>query len=137
MNFDAGKMRRECELIGKFVKMPRWILRKLSVSFAPWDVNVAPPSRRAALATLKRVSVEMDYVKFGSTGLDVSRLCVGCMTYGIPDRGGHPWTLDEERSRPPIKQALELGVNFFDTANVYSDGTERPQCGEEHDRHRW
>jgi len=65
----------------------------------------------------------MDYVKFGKTGLGVSRLCLGCMTYGIPERGPHPWTLDEEKSRPLIRQALELGVNFFDTANVYSDGT--------------
>ncbi len=60
----------------------------------------------------------MDYVKFGKTGLDVSRLCIGCMTYGIPDRGAHPWTLDEEKSRPLIKQAVESGINFFDTANV-------------------
>ena len=64
----------------------------------------------------------MDYVKFGKTGLGVSRLCIGCMTYGIPDRGRHPWTLDEEKSRPLIKQAVELGINFFDTANVYSIG---------------
>jgi 1-deoxyxylulose-5-phosphate synthase len=71
----------------------------------------------------------MDYVKFGKTGLDVSRLCIGCMTYGIPDRGPHPWTLDEEKSRPLIKQALELGINFFDTANVYSDGTSEEIVG--------
>ena len=51
----------------------------------------------------------MDYVKFGKTGLGVSRLCIGCMTYGVPDRGAHPWTLDEEKSRPLIKQALEKG----------------------------
>jgi len=71
----------------------------------------------------------MDYVKFGKTGLGVSRLCIGCMTYGIPDRGPHPWTLDEEKSRPLIKQALELGINFFDTANVYSDGTSEEIVG--------
>jgi aryl-alcohol dehydrogenase-like predicted oxidoreductase len=71
----------------------------------------------------------MDYVKLGSTGLDVSRLCIGCMTYGVPDRGAHPWTLDEEKSRPLIKQALELGINFFDTANVYSDGTSEEIVG--------
>lgn len=71
----------------------------------------------------------MDYVKLGSTGLDVSRLCLGCMTYGIPDRGPHPWTLDDEQSRPIIKQALELGINFFDTANVYSDGTSEEILG--------
>ena len=61
----------------------------------------------------------MDYVKLGSTGLDVSRLCLGCMTYGASDRGTHPWTLDEEKSRPLIKEALEVGINFFDTANTY------------------
>jgi 1-deoxyxylulose-5-phosphate synthase len=71
----------------------------------------------------------MDYVKFGRTGLGVSRLCLGCMTYGIPERGPHPWTLDEEKSRPLIKQALELGINFFDTANVYSDGTSEEIVG--------
>jgi 1-deoxyxylulose-5-phosphate synthase len=65
----------------------------------------------------------MDYVKFGKTGLGVSPICIGCMTYGVPGRGAHSWTLDEEQSRPLIKQAVELGINFFDTANVYSDGT--------------
>jgi aryl-alcohol dehydrogenase-like predicted oxidoreductase len=68
-------------------------------------------------------------VKFGKTGLGVSRLCIGCMTYGIPERGSHPWTLDEEKSRPLIKQAVELGINFFDTANVYSDGTSEEILG--------
>ncbi|WP_432169179.1 aldo/keto reductase [Streptomyces sp. 1222.5] len=71
----------------------------------------------------------MQYVKLGSTGLDVSRICLGCMTYGLPDRGTHEWTLDEEASRPLIKQALEAGVNFFDTANVYSDGTSEEIVG--------
>jgi aryl-alcohol dehydrogenase-like predicted oxidoreductase len=65
----------------------------------------------------------MDYVKLGNTGLDVSRLCLGCMGFGIAERCVHPWVLDEERSRPIIKKALELGINFFDTANVYADGT--------------
>jgi 1-deoxyxylulose-5-phosphate synthase len=64
----------------------------------------------------------MQYVKLGATGLEVSRICLGCMSFGAPDRGNHTWTLSEERSRPLIKQALELGINFFDTANVYSDG---------------
>ena len=71
----------------------------------------------------------MDYVKFGRTGLGVSRLCIGCMTYGIPNRGAHPWTLDEEQSRPLVKQAVEFGINFFDTANVYSDGTSEEILG--------
>lgn len=71
----------------------------------------------------------MEYVKLGHTGLDVSRLCLGCMSYGIPERGNHPWTLNEEESRPFIKKALELGINFFDTANVYSDGTSEEIVG--------
>ncbi|MBP1155551.1 MULTISPECIES: aldo/keto reductase [unclassified Paenibacillus] len=71
----------------------------------------------------------MDYVKLGSTGMDVSRLCLGCMSYGTPERGSHAWTLNEEQSRPFIKKALELGINFFDTANVYSDGTSEEIVG--------
>jgi aryl-alcohol dehydrogenase-like predicted oxidoreductase len=71
----------------------------------------------------------MDYVKFGKTGLGVSRLCIGCMSFGIPDRGAHSWTLDEEKSRPLIRKALDLGINFFDTANVYSDGTSEEIVG--------
>ncbi|MEU0171609.1 aldo/keto reductase [Streptomyces iakyrus] len=71
----------------------------------------------------------MQYVKLGSTGLDVSRICLGCMTYGLPDRGPHEWTLDEEASRPLIRQAVEAGVTFFDTANMYSDGTSEEIVG--------
>jgi 1-deoxyxylulose-5-phosphate synthase len=71
----------------------------------------------------------MEYVKLGSTGLEVSRLCLGCMTFGVPERGTHPWTLDEDKSRPIIQRALEAGVNFFDTANVYSDGTSEEILG--------
>ncbi|MFD9934546.1 aldo/keto reductase [Streptomyces massasporeus] len=71
----------------------------------------------------------MQYVKLGSTGLDVSRICLGCMTYGLPDRGRHEWTLDEEASRPLIRQAVEAGITFFDTANVYSDGTSEEIVG--------
>jgi aryl-alcohol dehydrogenase-like predicted oxidoreductase len=71
----------------------------------------------------------MDYVKLGQTGLKVSRVCLGCMTYGVPERGGHPWSLAEEQSRPFIKRALELGINFFDTANTYSDGTSEEIVG--------
>ncbi|CAI9392520.1 MULTISPECIES: aldo/keto reductase [Bacillaceae] len=71
----------------------------------------------------------MDYIKLGSTGLEVSRLCLGCMSYGEPDRGGHAWTLTENESRPFIKKALELGINFFDTANVYSDGSSEEIVG--------
>src|SRR3954447_15028870 len=71
----------------------------------------------------------MEYVKFGRTGLEVSRLCIGCMTYGVPEQGAHPWTLTEEASRPLIRQALDLGINFFDTANIYSDGTSEEIVG--------
>ena len=71
----------------------------------------------------------MEYVNLGKTGLKVSRVCLGCMTYGVPDRGAHPWSLDEEKSRPFIKRALELGINFFDTANAYSDGTSEEIVG--------
>ncbi len=71
----------------------------------------------------------MQYVKLGSTGLDVSRLTLGCMSFGIPDRGNHAWTLDEERSRPLIRQAIEAGITFFDTANAYSDGTSEEIVG--------
>jgi len=71
----------------------------------------------------------MEYVKLGHTGLEVSRLCLGCMTYGVSGRGNHAWTLDEDTSRPLIRRALELGINFLDTANVYSDGTSEEFVG--------
>jgi aryl-alcohol dehydrogenase-like predicted oxidoreductase len=71
----------------------------------------------------------MDYTNLGKSGLKVSRICLGCMTYGVPDRGAHAWTLDEEKSRPLIRQALESGINFFDTANTYSDGTSEEIVG--------
>jgi aryl-alcohol dehydrogenase-like predicted oxidoreductase len=67
--------------------------------------------------------------KLGATGLDVSPLCLGCMTYGVSSRGSHPWTLDEEASRPLIRRALELGINFFDTSNSYSDGSSEEILG--------
>ena len=71
----------------------------------------------------------MNYVNLGRTGLRVSPLCLGCMTYGVPDRGNHAWTLDEDVSRPMLKRAIELGINFFDTANSYSDGTSEEIVG--------
>ncbi len=71
----------------------------------------------------------MNYVKLGSTGLDVSRICLGCMSYGVPNRGGHPWSLDEDAARPFIRRAVDAGINFFDTANVYSDGTSEEIVG--------
>ena len=71
----------------------------------------------------------MDYIKLGRTGLDVSPIAIGAMTYGVPEKGHPTWSLPEEQSRPLIKQALELGINFFDTANVYSDGTSEEIVG--------
>ncbi|WP_169081323.1 aldo/keto reductase [Paenibacillus sp. PL91] len=71
----------------------------------------------------------MEYIKFGNTGMDVSRICLGCMSFGNVLPGGHQWVLDEERSRPIIKRALELGINFFDTANIYAGGTSEEIIG--------
>jgi 1-deoxyxylulose-5-phosphate synthase len=71
----------------------------------------------------------MEYVRLGSTGLEVSRLVLGCMSFGDPNRGPHPWTLDEQQSRPLIRQAIEAGINFFDTANVYSAGSSEEIVG--------
>lgn len=71
----------------------------------------------------------MKTTQLGTTDLTVSRLCLGCMTFGEPDRGRHAWTLPEESSRPLIKQALESGINFFDTANSYSDGSSEEIVG--------
>lgn len=71
----------------------------------------------------------MKTIQLGTTDLQVSRLCLGCMTFGEPDRGKHAWTLPEESSRPLIQQALEAGINFFDTANSYSDGSSEEIVG--------
>ena len=71
----------------------------------------------------------MEYTKLGSTGLDVSKICLGCMSFGEPGRGGHPWSLDEDAAAPIIRRALEAGINFFDTANVYSDGSSEEIVG--------
>ncbi len=73
--------------------------------------------------------MDMQYVKLGSTGLDVSRLCLGCMSFGDRSRGGHQWTLDEETSRSFVRRALEAGINFFDTANSYSGGSSEEITG--------
>ncbi|HEU4610411.1 MAG TPA: aldo/keto reductase, partial [Chitinophagaceae bacterium] len=70
----------------------------------------------------------MEYIRFGNTGMKVSRICLGTMTYGRPtDRW--PWALDEAASRPFIKKALDLGINFFDTADIYSYGTSEEVLG--------
>ncbi len=64
----------------------------------------------------------MDYVKFGNTGMDISRICLGCFSFGEPTKAYRSWALDDEQSRQLIKRALELGINFFDTANSYAGG---------------
>jgi aryl-alcohol dehydrogenase (NADP+) len=71
----------------------------------------------------------MEYTNLGKTGLKVSKICLGCMTYGEPLRGAHPWSLNEDESKVFYRRALELGINFFDTANVYSDGTSEEFLG--------
>jgi len=71
----------------------------------------------------------MDYINLGNTGLKVSRLCLGCMSFGEPDRGMQAWSLGEEAARPFFRQALEAGINFFDTANVYSAGSSEEITG--------
>ena len=71
----------------------------------------------------------MEYIRLGGTGLKVSKLVLGCMSFGVPERGTHAWTLGEEESRPIIRGALDIGINFFDTANAYSDGTSEEIVG--------
>ncbi|MGK2911992.1 MAG: aldo/keto reductase [Sphingobium sp.] len=71
----------------------------------------------------------MQYTYLGRSGLMISRLCLGCMSFGVSDRGPHEWTLDEAASRPLFRQALEAGINFFDTANLYSAGTSEEITG--------
>ena len=71
----------------------------------------------------------MKYARLGTTGLEVSRICLGCMSFGVPNAGTHPWSLPEEQSRPILKAAWEAGINFYDTANVYSAGTSEEIVG--------
>ncbi|MEU4670571.1 aldo/keto reductase [Amycolatopsis sp. NPDC023774] len=71
----------------------------------------------------------MKYVRLGSTGLQVSRVILGCMSYGVPDRGGHEWSLDLDDARPFFREAVEAGITTFDTANTYSDGSSEEITG--------
>ena len=71
----------------------------------------------------------MKYTRLGNTGLEVSRICLGCMSFGDPKRGNHEWSLSEEDSRPILRAAFEGGINFFDTANVYSLGSSEEIVG--------
>src|ERR1700686_102763 len=99
-----------------------------------------PNSPHATLSTCTegirwtRTGEAMDYVNLGKTGLKVSRICLGCMTYGAPATGkikpgSHAWALNEEESQPFLRQSLDLGINFFDTANVYSAGASEEVLG--------
>src|SRR5665647_3969064 len=72
----------------------------------------------------------MEYVPLGASGLQVSRIVLGCMSFGEPGRGGHPWTLPPDQARPLIVAALEAGITTFDTANVYSAGSSEEILGE-------
>ena len=72
----------------------------------------------------------MKYAELGNTGIRVSRICVGCMSYGRPSEDFHLWTLGPDETRQMVAHALELGVNFFDTANVYSHGTSEEFLGQ-------
>ncbi|MGV0820441.1 aldo/keto reductase [Martelella sp. AMO21009] len=71
----------------------------------------------------------MKYINLGATGLKVSKICLGCMSYGDPSKGEHGWVLDEQQGRPFLKAALDAGINFFDTANIYSDGASEEVLG--------
>ena len=71
----------------------------------------------------------MQYVKLGHTGLEVSPICIGCMGFGEPSRGYPAWSLDEDASRPLIRDAIEAGINFFATANTYSNGSSEKILG--------
>src|SRR6202021_1171755 len=84
--------------------------------------------------TTLKAGETMEYVNFGKTGLKVSRICLGCMTYGEPAPAGstgpsHVWTLNEQESQPFLREALDFGINFFDTANVYSKGKSEEVVG--------
>lgn len=72
---------------------------------------------------------DMEYIKLGKSGLDVSKICCGCMGFGALDHWGRPWIIDEDKSRAVVKQALDLGINWFDTANMYSLGTSEEFLG--------
>jgi 1-deoxyxylulose-5-phosphate synthase len=94
------------------------------------EVGLKPKSASSSSDHKDRSKVTfMNYVKLGRTGLDVSRICLGCMSYGDPKRGKHAWTLPEDESRPFIRKALDLGINFFDTANSYSAGSSEEILG--------
>src|SRR3954468_22405329 len=85
--------------------------------------KLGPATQMLVPITVRPRRRGMDYMRLGSACLQVSSICLGCMSYGEPGRGDQSWSLDEEASRPFFKQALDAGVTFFDTANVYSAGS--------------
>eukprot|EP01136_Pigoraptor_vietnamica_P020356 Opistho-1_new@69156 len=93
------------------------------------QAGLAVGMHRVRLVWQKREGA-MRMKRLGASGLQVSELCLGCMTYGEPSRGGHPWTLGVEESRPLIRAAVEAGITFLDTANVYSDGSSEEMLGD-------
>src|ERR1700761_9144086 len=86
-------------------------------------------ARSGELSGISRLGVTMQYIKLGTTGLDVSPVAIGAMTYGDPGRGPPVWSLGEDESRPLIKHAIDSGINFFDTANMYSQGSSEEILG--------
>lgn len=88
-----------------------------------------PDKRAGCPYTGVKRGITMDYARLGTTGLEVSRLCVGCMGFGVPAPGTASWLLDEAQTRQIIRLSLEAGLNFFDTANVYAAGTSEEFVG--------
>ena len=93
------------------------------------DAPSPRPRHPGTAIPTSRGGAPMRYTRLGATGLEVSRICLGCMSYGVPGARQPPWSLDEEASRPFFRRALEAGINFFDTANVYSDGSSEEIIG--------
>ena len=104
-----------------------WDIKIFLYVQALFEIGAIAPHRYAHAGTEK---TPMQYVQFGNTGLTVSRLCLGCMSFGDAAREGHDWAMDLDASRPMIRQALEAGINFFDTANAYSGGTSEEFTGQ-------
>jgi 1-deoxyxylulose-5-phosphate synthase len=97
-------------------------------SSSSWTVRAKKPTVNLKLSCERR-EFDVEYVSLGTTGLKVSRICLGCMSYGEPDRGNQPWSLDKAAAEPFFRQALDAGINFFDTANVYSAGSSEEITG--------
>ncbi|MCW2748509.1 MAG: hydrolase family protein, partial [Nocardioidaceae bacterium] len=111
-------------------RMRSWRGKLSPDHFHPNDLGYAGMARIMAEAIARRLHCFMlNHVKLGASGLDVSPLILGCMSYGVPDRGTHTWSLDADLARPFIQQALEAGITTFDTANVYSAGTSEEIVG--------